>query len=74
MLDLIKYGTSSSYTNTNSHGTFHHTNADAYIGRDPESSGRIFSGDIGRILVYNTRLTDAEVNNVYNATKGTFGY
>ena len=66
--------TSNNATNTTSHSAFNHSSADGYIGRDPESSGRIYAGDIARILVWRRRLTDAEVNSVYASTKGTFGY
>jgi hypothetical protein len=70
-----KYSTTTNnFTNTTSHGTFSHSNSSGYIGRDPESSGRIFSGDIARISVWTRRLSDAEVNSVYASTKGTFGY
>jgi hypothetical protein len=70
-----KYSTTTNnFTNTTSHGTFSHSGSSGYIGRDPESSGRIFSGDIARISVWTRRLSDAEVNSVYASTKGTFGY
>ena len=70
-----KYSTTSNtFTNTASHGTFSHGSSSGYIGRDPESSSRIYSGDIARISVWTRRLTDAEVNSVYASTKGTFGY
>lgn len=70
-----KYGTTTNnFTNTASHSTFSHSNSSGYIGRDPESSSRIYSGDIAKISVWTRRLTDAEVNSVYASTKGTFGY
>ena len=70
-----KYSTTTNnFTNTTSHGSFSHSGSSGYIGRDPESSGRIFSGDIARISVWTRRLSDAEVNSVYASTKGTFGY
>lgn len=72
-----KYGstvTTNTFTNTASHGVFHHTNASGYIGRDPESSGRIYSGDIQRIMIWDRRLSDAEVAAMYALTKGQMGY
>jgi len=70
-----KYSTTTNtYTNTSSHSSFSHANSSGYIGRDPESSGRIFSGDIAKIFVWRRRLSDTEVNTVYSSTKGTYGY
>lgn len=70
-----KYGsTTNTFTNTASHGTFSHGSSSGYIGRDPESSGRIYGGDIARISVWTRRLSNTEVNSVYTSTKGTFGY
>jgi len=70
-----KYSTTTNnFTNTASHGTFSHSGSSGYIGRDPESSGRIYGGDIARISVWTRRLSDTEVNSVYTSTKGTFGY
>ena len=66
--------TSNNITNTDTHNAFNQNNASGYIGRDPENAGRIYSGDIARILVWTRRLTDSEVDSVYNTTKGTFGY
>lgn len=71
----LKYGTTTdTYTNTASHGTFSHSASSAYIARDPESSGRIYNGDISDIMIWTRRLSDAEVNSVYSSTKGTYGY
>ena len=66
--------TSNNITNTDTHNPFNQNNASGYIGRDPESFTRIYSGDIARILVWTRRLTDSEVDSVYDTTKGTFGY
>ena len=71
----LKYGTTTdTYTNTASHGTFSHSGSSAYVARDPESSGRIYNGDISDIMIWTRRLSDAEVNSVYSSTKGTYGY
>ena len=70
-----KFGsTSNSITNTDTHDPFYQNNASGYIGRDPENAVRIYAGDIARILVWTRRLTDSEVDSVYDTTKGTFGY
>ena len=72
-----KYGstvTTNTFTNTSSHGTFHHTGASGYIGRDPESSSRIYSGDIQRIMIWDRRLTNLEVAAMYSLTKAQMGY
>ena len=70
-----KYSTTTNtFTNTASHGTFHHSGASGYIGRDPESSGRIYSGDIQRIMIWDRRLSNAEVAAMYALTKGQIGY
>jgi len=72
--DLKTGTTTSTFTNTASHGTFSHSGSDAYISRDPEAEGRSFNGDISQILIYTRRLSDSEIDAVYDLTKITYGF
>jgi len=50
-----------------------------YVGRDPisysssEADLRTFKGKISRVSVYNATLTQADITNIFNAQKSTFG-
>ena len=54
-----------------SQGTINSTNGNLYIGGEP--CGQYFDGNISDVRIYNTRLTESQINQIYQvvSNKGT---